>query len=39
MHKKYIVRLTEQEREQLDALIRKGKSAAYKRLSKSNLVF
>jgi transposase len=30
MHKKYIVRLTEQEREQLDALIRKGKSAAYK---------
>ena len=30
MNKKYIVRLTEQEREQLDALIRKGKSAAYK---------
>ena len=30
MHKKYIVRLTEQEREQLDALIRKGKAAAYK---------
>src|SRR5438105_15507816 len=30
MNKKYIVRLTEQEREQFDALIRKGKSAAYK---------
>jgi hypothetical protein len=30
MNKKYIVRLTEQEREQLEALIRKGKSAAYK---------
>jgi transposase len=30
MHKKYIVRLTEQEREQLDALIRKGKAAASK---------
>ena len=30
MYKKYIVRLTEQEREQLDALIRKGKSAADK---------
>ena len=30
MNKKYIVRLTEQEREQLDALIRKGKTAAYK---------
>ena len=30
MNKKYIVRLTEQEREQLDALIRQGKSAAYK---------
>jgi hypothetical protein len=30
MNKKYIVRLTEQEREQLDALIRKGKAAAYK---------
>ena len=30
MNKKYIVRLTEQEREQLDTLIRKGKSAAYK---------
>lgn len=30
MNKKYIVRLTEQEREQLDALMRKGKSAAYK---------
>jgi len=30
MHKQYLVRLTEQEREQLDALIRKGKSAAYK---------
>src|SRR5207249_3705315 len=30
MNKKYIVRLTEQEREELAALIRKGKSAAYK---------
>ena len=30
MNKRYVVRLTEQEREQLDALIRKGKSAAYK---------
>ena len=30
MNKKYIIRLTEQEREQLEALIRKGKSAAYK---------
>jgi hypothetical protein len=30
MNKKYIVRLTEQERAPLDALIRKGKSAAYK---------
>jgi transposase len=30
MNKKYIVRLTEQEREQLDALIRKGKTAASK---------
>jgi transposase len=30
MNKKYIVRLTEQEREQLDALIGKGKSAASK---------
>jgi len=30
MHKKYIVRLTEHEREQLDALLRKGKTAAYK---------
>jgi len=30
MNKKYIVRLTEQEREQLEAVIRKGKSAAYK---------
>lgn len=30
MNKKYIVRLTEQEREQLDAVIRKGKAAAYK---------
>jgi hypothetical protein len=30
MNKKYIVRLTEQEREQLDALIRKGKAAASK---------
>lgn len=30
MHKKYLVRLTAQERAQLDALIRKGKSAAYK---------
>jgi transposase len=30
MNKKYIVRLTEQEREQLEALIRKGTSAAYK---------
>jgi transposase len=30
MNKRYVVRLTEQEREQLDALIRKGKAAAYK---------
>jgi hypothetical protein len=30
MHKQYLVRLTEQEREQLDAWIRKGTSAAYK---------
>jgi len=30
MNKKYIVRLTEQEREELAALIRKGTSAAYK---------
>jgi transposase len=30
MNKKYIVRLTEQEREQLEAVIRKGKAAAYK---------
>jgi hypothetical protein len=30
MNKKYIVRLTAQEREQLEALIRKGKAAAYK---------
>ena len=30
MNKKYIVRLTEQEREQLNALLRKGTSAAYK---------
>src|SRR5262249_61044378 len=30
MNKKYIVRLTEQEREQLGALIRKGKAAASK---------
>jgi transposase len=30
MNKKYVVRLTEQEREQLATLIRKGKSAAYK---------
>ena len=30
MNKKDIVRLTEQEREPRDALIRKGKSAAYK---------
>ena len=30
MNKKYIVRLTEQEREQLDALIRNGKAATYK---------
>ena len=30
MNKKYIVRLTEQEREQLDALVRKGKAAASK---------
>ena len=29
MNKKYIVRLTEQEREQLEAVIRKGTSAAY----------
>jgi hypothetical protein len=30
MNKRYVVRLTEQEREQLHALIRKGKAAAYK---------
>ena len=30
MNKKYIVRLTEQERDQLEAVIRKGKAAAYK---------
>ena len=30
MNKKYIVRLTDHEREQLDALIRKGKAAASK---------
>ena len=30
MNKKYVVRLTEQEREQLKAFIRKGKAAAYK---------
>ena len=30
MHKRYVVRLTEPEREQLNTLIRKGKAAAYK---------
>lgn len=30
MNKRYVVRLTEQEREHLHALIRKGKAAAYK---------
>ncbi len=30
MNKKYIVRLTEQERQRLEALITKGKAAAYK---------
>lgn len=31
MKKKYIVRLTEEERQGLEALVRKGKSAAYRR--------
>ena len=30
MNKKYIVRLTKAEREQLEALVSKGKTAAYK---------
>ncbi|MDM8543590.1 hypothetical protein QUF90_21150 [Desulfococcaceae bacterium HSG9] len=30
MNKKYIVRLTDEEREYLNGLVRKGKSAAYK---------